>query len=240
MARHKQLVCQHLERVSREFLQNHQALIRAHVRDRHGVYALYRGQRFYYVGLASDLRRRLKHHLNDRHRDSWDRFSVYLTIGEEHMREIEALVIRIVRPRGNTQVGKLKRSQNLAQALHAEYKERQRLLWQRLIGEPVRRGRRTDAPNPSGAGTRPRKRKGRRPVLAEFIEGPMAIRGRTGGKTVRARVRSDGSIRYAGKVYNSPSFAGRAARGTRACSGWEFWKYERAPGDWVNLEELRR
>jgi type I restriction-modification system DNA methylase subunit len=34
---------------------------------RHGVYALYRGNRLYYVGLASNLRSRLNTHLRDRH-----------------------------------------------------------------------------------------------------------------------------------------------------------------------------
>ncbi len=30
----------------------------------------------YYVGLAKDLRWRLKHHLKDHHHAPWDRFSV--------------------------------------------------------------------------------------------------------------------------------------------------------------------
>jgi hypothetical protein len=41
------------------------------------------------------------------------------------------------------------------------------------------------------------------------------------------------------KDYNSPSLAG-AAVVKRSCNGWTFWKYERAPGDWVLLDVLRR
>ena len=68
MKSHKgQLVCEHLENISLDALEKHQDIIREYVKGRHGIYALYRNGRLYYVGLASDLRRRLKHHLHDRH-----------------------------------------------------------------------------------------------------------------------------------------------------------------------------
>jgi hypothetical protein len=77
MARHTPLVCQHLENISRQALEKYQHIIKQYVRYRHGVYALYRRDKLYYVGLASNLRTRLGHHLKDRHGQSWDRFSVY-------------------------------------------------------------------------------------------------------------------------------------------------------------------
>ena len=52
-------------------------------------------------------------------------------------------------------------------------------------------------------------------------------------------VRKDGSILYKGNTFNSPSLAGRAIKG-RANNGWTTWKYERAPGDWVLLDALRK
>jgi hypothetical protein len=82
MVKRKPLVSQHLENISREALEKYQNLIRRYVRRRQGVYALYRRKKLYYVGLASNLRSRLLHHLRDRHGDSWDRFSVYFTIGD--------------------------------------------------------------------------------------------------------------------------------------------------------------
>ncbi|MBI3696535.1 MAG: hypothetical protein HY238_17055 [Acidobacteria bacterium] len=57
---------------------------------------------------------------------------------------------------------------------------------------------------------------------------------------LRARVRRDGRIRFARKAYFSPSAAGSAALRGRPCNGWVFWQYERAPGDWVPLDELRK
>lgn len=122
MAKHAPLVSQYLEKISRAALEKHQGIIREYVAKRHGVYALYRGNRLYYVGLASNLRNRLRHHLRDRHGQSWDRFSVYLTIGDSHIKELESLVLRIVSPPGNKTGGTFGKAENLrtqlSQALH--------------------------------------------------------------------------------------------------------------------------
>ena len=79
MKRRTQLVCQHLENISRQALERHQNIIGQYARGRQGIYALYRRGKLYYVGLATNLRNRLKQHLKDRHGGSWDQFSVYLT-----------------------------------------------------------------------------------------------------------------------------------------------------------------
>jgi hypothetical protein len=55
MAKRASLVCQHLEHISRRALENYQEIIRRYVRNREGVYALYKRGKLYYVGLASDL-----------------------------------------------------------------------------------------------------------------------------------------------------------------------------------------
>lgn len=42
-------------------------------------------------------------------------------------------------------------------------------------------------------------------------------------------------------MFNSPSLAAYAAIGRkRPMNGWTFWTYERAPGDRVPLNELRK
>jgi hypothetical protein len=43
----------------------------------------------------------------------WDTFSVYLTIGDKHLRELESLILRVVQPPGNRQLGKFSGAQNL-------------------------------------------------------------------------------------------------------------------------------
>jgi FMN phosphatase YigB (HAD superfamily) len=95
MAKRKPLVSQHLENISREALEKYQNIFRRHVRRRQGVYAFYRRKKLYYVGLASNLRSRLVHHLKDRHGDSWDRFSVFFTIGDTHLKELESLIDKV-------------------------------------------------------------------------------------------------------------------------------------------------
>ncbi len=87
-----QLVCQHLENISRDALEKYQAIIKKYVRGRHGIYALYKKDKLYYVGLASNLRNRLSRHLSDRHAETWNRFSIYLTIKDEHLKELESLL----------------------------------------------------------------------------------------------------------------------------------------------------
>lgn len=51
MARQAQLVCQHLENISSEALDKYQDVVRNYVRGRQGIYALYRRNKLYYVGL---------------------------------------------------------------------------------------------------------------------------------------------------------------------------------------------
>lgn len=231
MNKHAQLVCQHLENISREALERHQEIIRQYVRSRQGIYALYRRNKLYYVGLATNLRNRLKHHLKDRHGHSWDRFSVYLTIGDHHLRELEALILRTVKPSGNKQKGKFAKSEDLHRHFRRDIKRRVLAQIDGLFGE-THLAQKPRAPAIESDG--------RKPVLAAYINGPMKLKAVYKGKKLAARVRRDGSIRFTGKLYNSPSVAGIAAVKRRTCNGWTFWEYERAPGDWVKLDTLRK
>jgi hypothetical protein len=80
----------------------------------------------------------------------------------------------------------------------------------------------------------------KRPVLAKYISGSIKLRARIKGKVIKASARKDGLIRYGGKAYTSPSLAAAKACKRPTCNGWTFWTYERAPGDWVSLNELRK
>lgn len=230
MSSRSHFVCQHLENISRDALEKYQFIIREYVRRRRGVYALYRRGKLYYVGLAGNLRSRLTMHLKDRHGQSWDRFSVYLTIGDTHLRELEALILRIVKPLGNKQMGKFPQSEDLRRRLARAMHEYQREELRALIGNKSRPIDRDEDEVVDG----------RRPALSAYIKGPLKLRARFKGKLLRARVRRDGRIRFGGTLYDSPSVAGAAACQRKSCNGWKFWEYERARGDWVLLDELRR
>lgn len=231
MARYQPLVCQHLERISREVLGRYKDIIRDYVRRRRGVYALYRGNRLYYVGLASNLRSRLNSHLRDRHANTWDHFSVYLTVGDEHLPELESLVLRISSPKGNKQRGNFARSEDLRHRFRRQVSQYQKIELNRLFGlttpkeaEKIKIRIRDD---------------GRIPTLARYVSKGFKIRFEYKGQRYTARVRSDGTINYHGKIYTSPSKAASAVT-KRAMDGWLAWKYQRAPGDWIRLDELRR
>jgi hypothetical protein len=107
------LVLEHLEGISRAAIRRYPDIITEFVRRKSGVYALYKGESLYYVGLAKNLRSRLHGHLKDRHAEAWDRFNVYLTQGDEHLKELESLILRIASPTGNRVAGKFISSQDL-------------------------------------------------------------------------------------------------------------------------------
>jgi len=228
-SRKGQLVSQHLENVSREALEKYQDIIKKYVRGRQGIYALFRRKRLYYVGLASNLRNRLKHHLKDRHAHTWDRFSVYLTIKDEHLHELEALVLRIASPKGNRQMGRLVRSQDLRPEFKRAINKFHQIEIDDIFGESKKEPTRIEAK---------KEKSGRQPVLAPYVNKRFEIRFRYRGRLYKGMVRKDGSILYKGKTFNSPSSAGYAIKG-RATNGWTSWKYERAPGDWILLDTLR-
>jgi len=227
------LVSQYLEKISGEALEEYQAIFRDIARRRNGVYALYRKDRLYYVGLARDLRGRLKTHLRDRHSRRWDRFSIYLTIGDDHTRELESLVMRIAQPAGNRQLGKFPRAQNLRREFAKRIRDLNKYHLDFMLGRQ----------SPKVAASKKRRRKKgqpRQPVMSRWISKPLKLRATFKDRVLKARVRRDGRITFRRETFNSPSIAARRAIGRkRAVNGWSFWLYERAPGDWAKLNELR-
>ena len=235
------ILCHHLENISRKALEKYPKIIKDFVKNRHGIYALYWKNRLYYVGLARNLSRRLSHHLRDRHARTWDRFSVYLTIDEKYLHEIESLVLRIASPKGNRVSGKLINSENMKSDFNKKIKEFHRKE-RRLIFEP-------EKAKPSKAPKKTPTRKGRTPTLQKYVTKRFHIRMDYKGKRYIAHVRRDGTISFAaesaesarlkGKIYTSPSLAAVAVTG-RPMNGWQCWKYERTRGVWKPIDELRK
>jgi hypothetical protein len=224
------LVSQYLEGISRTALAEYQQFFREQARQRNGVYALYKKKKLYYVGLARDLRGRLKTHLRDMHGELWDRFSIYLTVGDDHIKELESLVLRIVQPAGNRQGGKFAKAHNLRRDFSRRVRQDAAKHLSDLLG--------TEAKLPVRTGSRSNVKPA---VLARYVTKPIRLRGRYKGNALKARVLRNGTILFARKRYQSPSMAAYAAIGRRrAVNGWHFWMYERAPGDWVRLTELRK
>lgn len=228
--RAQSLVCQHLENISRNALEQYLDIIQQYIRGMHGIYVLYRRKKLYYIGLARNLRPRLRAHLRDKHKNSWDSFSAYLTVENYHMKELESLLLRIANPVGNSVRGKFVHSENLNRRFKRDITVRKKAEIDALFG--------------GGKKVKKIRRKKKRKLgpedgdLAMYVDQPMRIRAVYKGEIYKARVRRDGWIRYQGYLYRTPTAAAREIVG-RNYNGWKFWKYEQVAGRWVPLAKLR-
>lgn len=218
----------YVERVSWKVLEKHRPIIKGMIRGHAGVYSLYKGEKLYYVGLATNLMGRVNHHLRDRHQGKWDRFSVYLTTERDHIRPLEALMLRVINPPGNKIKGHLSGAQDMVRALKREIVSSQMDETASLLGGRFVRHRRRSKIK-AGRGTL---------VLAGIVEKPVLLIANYKGRKYKAVLRRDGHIRYKGELYASPTSAAKAIL-NRATNGWKFWLYK-SKGVWVRLAELRR
>ena len=228
MPKRDQLFVEHLENVSWKVLEEYSSIVREMIRGRFGIYALYKREKLYYVGLASNLRGRLKTHLKDRHEGKWERFSVYLTVRSDHMKELESLLLKIVKPPGNKQSGKFPGSKDLRLILNRAMRDEDADRRARLLGGHVARRRRRQK-TAKARGTL---------VLAGVVERRILLKAWRKGWEYRAALRKDGYISYEGELYESPSAAAKAAL-KHPCGGWQFWHFKGKNGDWTPLGELR-
>src|SRR4030043_1000577 len=128
MARRKKhktrsVIAGHLEKIGARVLDDFSSVITDIIKGNQGIYALFKKDRLYYVGLARNLKGRIKSHVRDRHQNKWTHFSLYIIRKEEHIKEIESLVLRISYPKGNSIRGKLKQSKDLRPLLKSKLKD---------------------------------------------------------------------------------------------------------------------
>jgi len=223
------LFAEHMENVSWRVLERYRSVTRELIKGRHGIYALYRREKLYYVGLARSLMGRVNQHLRDHHHGKWDRFSVYLTATDRHMRELESMLVRIATPSGNRQTGRLRRARDLRKLLNSRIRDQDEDQRALLLGGDVARARRRRKAR-GGHGKR---------VLAGFVDRPMPLKATYKGKSFRARLQRDGRIRYRSRLYDSPTAAARAAAGS-VRGGWGFWRIRLTRGRWGRLRDLKR
>lgn len=225
----RDLLVAFLEQVSWRVLDEYRDIIKQMIRKKAGVYALYRQDKLYYIGLAGNLMGRVNTHLKDRHRGLWDRFSVYLANDSNHIKPLESLLLRIAKPSGNRVSGGFGGPQNMYRALHramsvADADRRARILG----GHVARRLRRKRTKDAKGS-----------VVLAGLVERRIRLRAKSKGQVFKATLRRDGYVSFRGKKFQSPSAAAAKAVG-HAVNGWKFWQYRDGPRHWVPLGNLRR
>jgi len=225
------LVREYLERVSGRMLEDqYRPLIAGLIRGHAGVYALYKGERLYYVGLAINLMSRVKHHLKDRHKKRWDKFSVYLTSQGAHIKPLESLMLRIALPTGNRVKGRMPGAVDMARALSRSMVEADATRRATLLGGVFQRNR-VRRKTARAAGSL---------VLAGLVDRRVALRAQFKGAAYRASLLKNGHVSYLRKHYVSPTAAAKRIVG-RSVNGWRFWKYRHPQKRiWVELRELRR
>lgn len=71
-----------------------------------GVYALYGYDGLCYIGIAKNLKRRLNQHYRGK-KKKWNNFSWYVIPELKFVRDIETVIVRIVHPKYNKQIGRI-------------------------------------------------------------------------------------------------------------------------------------
>lgn len=174
MSTHDALVTDYIERMSGDILEDrYRPQLAELIRGHSGIYALYKDEAIYYVGLAVDLMRRVDQHLKDRHSGEWNRFSVYLTARDEHLKPLESLLLRVYSPHGNKQGGRLPGASDRKRALAQAMKRRDENFRAIALGKAVRE------PSPrSGAAAAASggPRVSRRDAVFEAMPKPLLIR----------------------------------------------------------------
>jgi hypothetical protein len=228
------IVVGHLEKISSRVFDDYRNRITELIRGEHGVYALYRREKLYYVGLATDLRKRINQHLRDRHEKKWTHFSLYILRKSDHLRELETLLLRIADPTGNYVKGKLQRSKDLRPALKVMITEDFKKSMDDILGIRKKGRRKKEKGIGKVRGT------GGEPPLKGLMKNGKGIYRNYKGKTFKGIVYSSGIIRLRGKRYLTPTAAALSIVDRGTVNGWNFWKYKDGKGNLVPLKKLRK
>ena len=98
------------EKATKEQFKKYSDTLEKLIGEKHGIYALFNENKegnlnLFYVGKTNrDLKRRVKEQLKEKR---WSHFSLYLTNKKEYTDEIEALILSIHTPKGNTKKEKV-------------------------------------------------------------------------------------------------------------------------------------
>lgn len=230
----KSIITGHLEKIGANVFDDYSSVITDLLRGHQGIYALYKKERLYYVGLASNLKSRIKAHNRDKLQNKWTRFSLYIIRKEEHIKEIESLVLRIAYPKGNSVKGKLKQSKDLRPLLKNKLVEE----WEREL-DGIIGGRKKEAIKSTAK--KIKAGKAERP-LKGLLKGYQRIYCTYKGKDHRAKVLPNGVVELmpSKKRFDSPSMAGMAVIKKKTINGWKLWKYKNENGELVYIDALRK
>jgi len=220
------------EKISSELFTNYSKVITERIGRSAGIYALFQNEKLYYVGRAVNLKRRVEQHLKDKHQKKWTHFSLFLINTEEHIGELESLLIRIADPKGNSvkPKGRDTRGKKTLEKLVKEKQNEER----KKIFSNIRKNR--TAPGKSGKGAKRIGNKGRQSGLVNKRVSLFRI---YKGKSYRAVLTPKGIIIFNGKEYDSPTSAAKVITKRKAINGWYFWRIKDKRGNLIQLRHYK-
>ncbi len=109
-----------LERVPAESFELVARAIKNILHRKSGIYALYKDDRVYYVGLAKRLHGRIRWHKKDKHSGKWNNFSVFIIEKVRYLKDIETLILHISQHKGNKTKGRIPEYHELKKILEDE------------------------------------------------------------------------------------------------------------------------
>ena len=216
------IIKESLENVSRNLFKDHLEIITELITGSSGIYALYDQNELYYVGRATELKQRVKHHLKDRHDSQWTHFSLYLVKRSDHIGDIESLLIRVAAPVGNRAKPKGRDSRLMRSKLRKMIKQKHKKELAELIPGRKRHNE---------------KEKSER-TLVGLVEKRTPIYRTYKGKEYKAILTPRGFIIYKGKKYTSPSSAAMRIIDSGSVNGWWFWRIRNNNDEWVSLKDF--
>jgi len=224
--RSKGLVTQVLENLSRDIFVKYHKQINDLIASSPGIYALYNRNKLYYVGKSTDLRRRVKKHLKDKHLANWTHFSLYLVKKVDYIHDIESLVIRIANPKGNRVIPRGKKYKSLLKKLRRLIKEKQKEEFKKLFGERKHETKLI------------RKQKNLKSFdkLNKLINRKKGLYKQYKGKLYRATLYTTGIIKVKNKKFNSLSAAAKFIT-KKKVNGWRWWKIKDKNGKFLTISK---
>ncbi len=224
----RSLVVSRVENVAKGVFKKYYSLITELIGNSHGIYALYDGSELYYVGKSTDLKKRVRHHLRDRHLASWTHFSLYLVRKAEHIPEFESLLVRIANPKGNRNVPKGKSSSIMLKKLQAMVKQKQKEEFEEMFPRNKQRNQILKKSTVKHQKT-----------LDGLVSKKTSLYRTYKGKEYKALLTPKGKIKLGNKIFYTPTAAAKSIVDRSTVNGWTWWYIRDSSGEWVKLSEYR-
>ena len=217
---------QKLEKIEADgiFNKRYKDILIKEIGSKHGVYILYdkKGEP-YYIGRASNIKKRLKDHFKDQHSGKWNRFSIYLTTEKQYIYGLEDAFISIVQPKGNKKQP-LRIDNKMISRIDKAIKQKDdeiriSILWN----------------------NKPKNKNNAKQSNAPSFKNPF---GRN--KTLKKKYKNtlykaiwlkSGRIKYNNKCYNSPTSVAKAVSGRKIINGKTFWHVQDNNGEWIKIKD---